>query len=233
MKAIVFDFDETLGHFGELGEFVENLEHWFNAPIKREILYALLDTFPFFFRPQLFKLLNLIKRLKQDRIIGKVIIYTNNMAPRSWVLGVKKYLELKINYPLFDRVISAWKVDGKIIERKRTSHGKTYNDLLKCAHLSRNTKVLFFDDQEHPIMEHQNVLGVHVIPYTYIINGEELVNRFLHSKLKCLIKNPERFKKFMSIHMSRYWNKKTRRKHPISKGEYKAFVKKIKILANS
>ena len=29
MKAIVFDFDETLGHFGELGEFVENLEHWF------------------------------------------------------------------------------------------------------------------------------------------------------------------------------------------------------------
>ena len=89
MKAIVFDFDETLGHFGELGEFVENLEHWFNAPIKREILYALLDTFPFFFRPQLFKLLNLIKRLKQDRIIGKVIIYTNNMAPRSWVLGVK------------------------------------------------------------------------------------------------------------------------------------------------
>ena len=155
------------------------------------------------------------------------------MAPRSWVLGVKKYLELKINYPLFDRVISAWKVDGKIIERKRTSHGKTYDDLLRCAHLSRNTKVLFFDDQEHPIMEHQNVLGVHVIPYTYIINGEELVNRFLHSKLKCLIKNPERFKKFMSIHMSRYWDKKTHRKHPISKGEYKAFVKKIKILANS
>ena len=55
----------------------------------------------------------------------------------------------------------------------------------------------------------------------------------VNNKSDLFYDNPERFKKFMSIHMSRYWDKKTHRKHPISKGEYKAFVKKIKILANS
>ena len=29
MKCIVFDFDETLGHFGQLGEFIDALEQWF------------------------------------------------------------------------------------------------------------------------------------------------------------------------------------------------------------
>ena len=69
------------------------------------------------------------------------------MGPRSWVLSIKRYLELKLNYKLFDRVISAYKVGGVQIEKKRTSHDKTYKDLLAAANLPKNTKVLFFDDQ--------------------------------------------------------------------------------------
>ena len=144
MKVIAFDLDETLGYFGQLGEFIDVLEFFIKKTLSRKTIYSLFEIYPNVFRKNIWSLFSYIKKLKEKKIIHKVIIYTNNMAPRSWVLGVKKYLELKINYPLFDRVISAWKVDGKIIERKRTSHGKTYDDLLRCAHLSRNTKVLFF-----------------------------------------------------------------------------------------
>ena len=62
--------------------------------------------------------MNRIKKLKKNGKINRVIIYTNNMAPRAWVLGVKTYFELKMNYKLFDRVISAYKVRGKQIEKK-------------------------------------------------------------------------------------------------------------------
>ena len=121
MKVVVFDFDETLGHFGQLGDFVTTLEEGFGRPIKREVLYKLLDIYPFTLRTDLFRILNLLKRRKQRRDINKVIIYTNNMGPRSWVLSIKRYLELKLNYKLFDRVISAYKVNGVQIEKKRTT----------------------------------------------------------------------------------------------------------------
>ena len=112
MKVVVFDFDETLGHFGQLGDFVTTLEEGFGKSIKNEVLYKLLDIYPFTLRTDIFRILNLLKRKKQRGDINKVIIYTNNMGPRSWVLSIKRYLELKLNYKLFDRVISAYKVNG-------------------------------------------------------------------------------------------------------------------------
>ena len=60
MKVVVFDFDETLGHFGHLGDFVTSLEEGFGRPIKREVLYKLLDIYPFTLRTDLFRILNLL-----------------------------------------------------------------------------------------------------------------------------------------------------------------------------
>ena len=228
MKTIVFDFDETLGHFGELGAFIGNLQLWFKSAIKRDFLYSLLDMYPFVFRSDLFKILNLVKKLKKRGDIGKVIIYTNNMAPRGWVLSIKKYLELKLNFPLFDRVISAWKIDNKVIESKRTSHDKSYGDLIRCANLSNKTKVLFFDDQEHSIMNHPNVAAVHLIPYTYIMNGRHMVDRFLYSKFGKLIRRPIIFQNFMKSKMKSYWNIQGGITPPLPKNEYQVIDKVIK-----
>ena len=205
MKVIVFDFDETLGHFGQLGDFIEAMERWFNKPIKREVLYKLLDIYPFYLRTKIFAIMNRIKKLKKSGKINRVIIYTNNMAPRAWVLGVKTYFELKMNYKLFDRVISAYKVGGKQIEKKRTSHGKTYKDLLNTANLSGKTKVLFFDDQAHPIQQHENVDYIHVIPYTYIMGTDEMLGRFFHNKLLGnLIRDKKGFINFMRKELNHY-----------------------------
>ena len=63
------------------------------------------------------------------------LTFPNDQAPiptqkANMIRNSKKYLELKLNYKLFDRVISAYKVNGIQIEKKRTSHDKTYKDLL-------------------------------------------------------------------------------------------------------
>ena len=205
MKVVVFDFDVTLGHFGQLGDFVTTLEEGFGKSIKREVLYKLLDIYPFTLRTDLFRILNLLKRKKQRGDINKVIIYTNNMGPRSWVLSIKRYLELKLNYKLFDRVISAYKVNGVQIEKKRTSHDKTYKDLCAAANLPKNTKVLFFDDQPHSINKHKNVTGIRLMPYTYIMNINNMIDRFLHNRLlKSLISDKENFSNFMYKNLKRY-----------------------------
>ena len=43
----------------------------------------------------------------------KVMIYTNNNGPKSWTYDIKHYIEKKLNYKLFDKIITAWKVNGK------------------------------------------------------------------------------------------------------------------------
>lgn len=196
MKIIVFDLDETLGHFGQIGDFIEILELFIKKTISRQTLYSILTLFPNVFRTDLFNILFFIKRQKRLKHINKVMIYTNNMAPRSWVLGIKTFIELTLKTKLFDRVISAYKVNGKQIEKKRTTHQKTYNDLINITNLSTKTKVLFFDDQSHSIMNHPNVHYVKVKPYTYIMNNEYMVRKFLNSNIGSIVKRKADFLQF-------------------------------------
>jgi len=224
MKVVVFDFDETLGEFSQLGDFVEMLERYFHKPIKREILYKLIDIYPFTLRHKLFNILNYIKKLKKARKINKVIIFTNNMGPRAWVLAIKTYLEQKLNFPLFDRIISAYKVGGIQIEKKRTSHAKTWDDLVSCGNLPLSAQILFFDDQEHPIQHHPNVTYFKISPYSSIMNPKYMVGRFLHSRrLKSLIQFPDDFTNFMLSNL-KYTPKKPNI-HPQESKEIINFIK--------
>ena len=227
MKCIVFDFDETLGHFGQLGEFIDALEQWFGKKPSRKFLYKLLDIYPFMFRPKIFQILNVIKRKKQQGEINRVVIYTNNMAERSWVLFIKRYLELKMNFNLFNRVISQYPV-----EKKRTTHAKTYKDLLAVTGWKNGTKILFFDDQLHPIKQNPFVVYVKLTPYVYIIHIEQMIDRFLHSRLKNIIKDKQQFKVFMRKELKKY-NTNTRVLHNLPANENMAIIKIIKQFALS
>ena len=40
----------------------------------------------------------------------KVIIYTNNQGGKEWVSKIKNFMELKIGYDLFDRIIGPHKI---------------------------------------------------------------------------------------------------------------------------
>ena len=179
-KAVVFDLDDTIGHFEEVSMFLSGLQFIAGKEIKETFLFALLDLWPRFLRPGIFDILKLLKKEKKKNKHLKVIIYTNNMGPRSWTLLIKRYLEKKINYRLFDKSITAYRPFSRI--NCRTTHEKTRTDFLKCSKLPPNTQILFLDDQYHPRMHHSQIIYLHLHPYDYGIPYRKMIRTFLASK---------------------------------------------------
>ena len=195
-KVIVFDLDDTIGHFEELSLFLAGLQSIVSNTISDKYIYNLLDLWPKFLRPGIFDILETIKKVKKKDKCVKVVIYTNNMGPRSWTLTIKKYLERKIKYPIFDKVITAFKTNSKT--RCRTTHSKTYSDLFRCAY-GLNSKYLFLDDQEHQQMIHSNIKYLHLVPYDYGMDFNKMIQTFISSKYGSLVKKKHviRFKNYM------------------------------------
>ena len=186
-RVVVLDMDETLGHFTELGSFTDALEEWLNKSLSREVFYDIVDIFSYYLRPGIFHILRYLKEKKETGVCSKVIIYTNNNGPRKWALSIKSYFEHKLNYKLFDRVISAYKIGNKQIEKCRTTHAKTYEDLLRCSRISRKAKVCFLDDYAHHGMVNNNVFYMKLQPYEYNIRHDYIVDLFLKSRLRHII----------------------------------------------
>ena len=116
-KVVVFDMDETLGCFYQLGMFTSTLEDNLHRKLTNDEFNILMDLFPLYQRTNIIPILNYIKKKKQEHKCFKVYIYTNNQGPKHWALQIKNYFEYKINYPLFDKVIHAWKVNGILVEK--------------------------------------------------------------------------------------------------------------------
>ena len=160
---IVFDLDQTIGYFTQFAIFMEGLESYIKRKLKREELFKLFDLYPQVFRPKMMELFKYLERMKKNNKWLKVMIYTNNNGPKSWTYDIKHYIEKKINYKLFDKVITAWKVNGKIYEKCRSGHEKSYKDLKKCAKfIKKQDKVYFLDDQPHPYIKHENITYNHL-----------------------------------------------------------------------
>jgi len=196
-KAVVFDLDDTIGHFEEVSMFLSGLQFIVGKEIKETFLFSLLDLWPHFLRPGIFDILTLLKKEKKKNKHLMVIIYTNNMGPRSWTLLIKRYLEKKINSRLFDKTITAYRPFSKI--NCRTTHEKTRADFLKCSKLPANTQILFLDDQYHPRMHHSQITYLHLLPYDYGIPYHKMINTFLASKTGNIIPSHEhdKFRHYM------------------------------------
>lgn len=187
--AIVFDMDETLGSFGQLYKFWSLTKTYLkNNELHENYFFNIVDMFPLFFRPQLLRILNNIKRCKLSKKCNYVMIYTNNNGPNEWANIIKKYLHYKLKYRLFDQIIRAFKIDGKQIEICRTSHTKSYRDFINCTKLPPTTKVCFLDDVQHKEMMHDNVLYINVEPYHHNEKYENMALQF-YNKHKHLFYN--------------------------------------------
>lgn len=207
IKIIVFDLDETLGYFVELGIFWNSLQAYKknNYIPDQNDFDETLDLFEEFLRPNIISVLNYLKQKKQSKACHSVLIYTNNQGTKEWVDSIKKYFEEKINYHLFDQVIGAFKVNGKKCELCRTSREKTIHDLLNCSKLPANTEVCFLDDVLYPEMSGKNIYYIKVNPYVYNLSFDEMVRRFLTSTFaKKIIVDPLDFKEFMKNYTSHY-----------------------------
>ena len=183
-RIVVLDVDETIGYFVELGIFCDALAQtaWNNDAVAQYAHFnALMDAFPEFLRPNIMDILQFLKRKKDTDECCGVMIYTNNTGPRAWVEHIIQYMESKLGAPLFDQIVAAFKVNGKIIEMGRTTHNKTYDDLLRCTKLPSNVEVCFLDDQMHSHMEHGQVYYINVKPYVHQLSVQTLMDRFLQT----------------------------------------------------
>ena len=180
-NVIIFDLDETLGYFVEFGIFIECLEEYYKKKINNEEFFKILDLYPEFIRPYMLSILKYISIKKEEKKCYKVMIYTNNQGERTWVENIKNYFEYKLNNKLFDKIIAAFKVDGKQIELNRTSHNKSVNDLFRCVKLQKNVKICFIDDQYHEEMINEQVFYIKVKRYLYNLDFNEMIERYINS----------------------------------------------------
>lgn len=187
MKIVVFDLDETLGYFVEFNIFWESLNNYLYETQQYQLTQndfnSVLDLYPEFLRPNIIAILNYLKYKKMSQCCNKIMIYTNNQGPKKWANNLITYFENKINYKLFDQIISAFKINGKSIEICRTTHDKTYNDLIKCSKIPLNAQICFLDDIFFHEMSHKNVYYIIIKPYVFDLDYTEIIKRFKESKI--------------------------------------------------
>ena len=185
VKIVVFDMDETLGYFVELGIFWEAIHIFFKneSDIIEKLQFCdILDLYPEFIRPNMSSILNYLKHKMLEEELYGVMIYTNNQGPKIWFQNIKNYFEKKINYPLFIQIIAAFKANGKQVEMYRTTNDKTLDDFFRCSKLlPENTQICFLDDCYYPNMQEDNVYYIKVRPYIYDLPYETMIRRFLES----------------------------------------------------
>ena len=199
-NVVIFDLDETLGHFVQLGVFQDVVEKTLDVTLNDDAFFELVDLYPEFLRPNIMNILKLICVKKKKKKCAKIIIYTNNQGPKEWAIRIKKYFESKLKTKCFDQIIAAYQVNGKKVEQCRTSHDKSYSDLLACTKLPPETRICFLDDQYHPKMEHDNVVYINLKPYSFTLPFEEMTLRFMK---KYNITDP-RFFQALYTNCSRY-----------------------------
>lgn len=187
-KIVVFDLDETLGYFMELGMFWDALKAYvkhrqIKQPIDQKLFNNVLDLYPEFLRPNIINILNYLKKKKEKNHCNKLIIYTNNQAPVEWGNYIIKYFEKKLNYKIFDQIIAAFKVQDKKVELCRTTHMKTHADLIKCTKLPENTQICFLDDVFYPDMSNEKIYYINVKPYIHDLEFGEMISRLIKSDI--------------------------------------------------
>ena len=182
-RVVVFDLDETIGYFIEYGVFYELLCNYKKIALQQRqyVFNKLLDLFPEVLRPNIISVLKYLVTKKKNGMCSEVIIYTNNRGPKDWINLIKGYIHSKLNYNLFDRVIGAFKINGRVEEICRTTNDKTKSDLIRCAKLPKKTHICFIDDVYYESMD--DVYYIKVTPYIYNISINVMVNRFLTSNL--------------------------------------------------
>lgn len=206
-KVVVFDLDETLGCFIEISIFWNALESFYGHNLFTDKFIEMMDIFPEFFRPDIFNILDFIHKKKINKACNKIMIYTNNQGLKSWVKMISDYIDKKMGYIVFDNIIAAYKVNGKQIEPKRTTHDKTLSDLINCTDIPANSEICFVDDLYHPLMDKENVFYINIKPYKYSMPFNDMATRYYKNVLNKYNQasiSERDFVNFIVSHMKQY-----------------------------
>lgn len=182
-NAIAFDLDETIGSFSDFYSIWARLEPSMRT---QSIFEEILDLYPEFLRVGFFAILRYIFTKQESGNCLPIYIYTNNQCEDvSWIYKLVDYLESRVfsgkTVKLFARPIFAFKINGKLVEKNRTTHEKTYTDFVRCSMLSTSNELCFIDDIYHKKMKHPRVYYIQPPPYIHSLSHKEVVARFLVS----------------------------------------------------
>ena len=139
-KNIVFDFDETIGYFEQIIDIIKHTK----KTSKLEV-FEFFNLFPLVFRTNIFDIFNYIVRLKKEKKIKSVILYSNNNND-VFIGYVLSYIHNTLNYPIFDISISLNQTGNK---------NKNLSDLLNYSNglLNKKSSIFFIDDKEYDDMK--------------------------------------------------------------------------------
>ena len=200
-KIIVFDLDETLGYFSEFGIFYDAVERFSGNRMTHPQSFKLIELFEKEIgRPRITTILREIALMKRRGTVDCVMIYTNNQGGPEWTYMIKDYFENRIGVGrLFDKTVCAYRAGGPgSDDNRRTTHSKTYNDLVvRCCKLPKTTQVCFVDDQLHPGMRNNaNVYYLKVPPYVFSLPPQIFVERFIGSTISAQIRRLKKTSEF-------------------------------------
>ena len=182
-KYFVFDLDETIGSFGDLyilwkGFFRFNEKKGLKFEESQEFFNSILELYPEFLR---YGILTILEFLFYKKTTGKcqgVYIYTNNQCSPPWVNMIIKYLEVNRGLKgLFEPPICAFKINNCILEPRRTTGGKPYEDFIKCTLLPKTAEICYLDNAYFPRMNVGQEYYIQPKSYIHPLSSLEIVNR--------------------------------------------------------
>lgn len=186
-KVVIMDVDKTIGDFDDISwvyRLIETNEYKTHTTV--------FSLFPNCFRPGIFDVFKLLIQFKENDVISKVILYTNNTGGKSWVSKIIDHIHQILKYPLFDDLISAFIVNSnEVVDTRRTTHLKQIHDVQNILNLNETDHIMFVDDMYHEDMFDVNVFYIHIKPYQYSVSFDDIIHT-LSTKLNIQLYDDEK-----------------------------------------
>jgi len=148
-------------------------QEWFNK---------LLAIYPEFLRTGILDILRFLLRKKNAGECFKMYIYTNNQCSSYWTHSISNYISKQLNQEnVFDQVVCAFKIRNQIVEPKRTTHDKTFQDFIQCSMMPKNVELCFIDNTYFSKMRHEKVYYIQPRGYYHGLSYLTMIDRLVKS----------------------------------------------------
>jgi hypothetical protein len=183
-RIILIDMDETLGTFTQISTFLTALTDLCNGLDYNKEFFNAMNLFTCFQRPGIIPILKHMVSLRNTDTINKIVLYTNNQGSNEWVRLIASFFDSQVGCRVFDDIIFAYTVHGRINDIRRTTDEKILDDVHRCIDMYCPTKFLFIDDVLHRGMVRNEVTYLRIEPYTYSMSSAHMAAMYHNRYIK-------------------------------------------------